>query len=340
MLEMKVIRFYLFILIILSPTLFTSCSDDEEEELEGNWAEESDFDGVPRGDAAGFVIGNYGYLGTGYDGEDRRKDFWQYDPNLNNWTQMADFPGVERNGAVGFSINGKGYIGLGYDGDDPLNDFYEYDPTSNTWTQIQDFPGSARYGATSFAVAGKGYIGTGYDGDNYLKDFYSYDPTSQAWEKILSIGGSKRRDANSFVIGSKAYVVSGLDNGSYETDVWCYDPSKGSWTEMREVNNYNDDESYDDDYVGIARINAATFTIDGKGYLAGGAAGNILSTVWEYDPQTDLWTERTSFEGTSRTEAIGFSLNSFAYVTTGRNSSYYFDDIWSFDPLAEYNEDD
>jgi len=337
---MKVSRFNIFMLAILFPMLMISCSDDDDD-LEGNWVEGSDFDGVARGSAAGFVIDGYGYLGTGFDGDDRWNDFWRYDPDIANWTEMAEFPGVERNYAVGFSVNGKGYIGLGYDGDDPLSDFYEYDPSTNTWTQIADFPGSARYDATAFAVDGKGYVGTGYDDDYYLKDFYSYDPSTGEWEQILSIPGSKRRGANSFVIDGKAYVISGLDNGSYLEDVYCYDPSTESWTEMREINDDDDDYSYDDDYVGIARRNAATFVVNGLGYLSCGSTGSILETTWEYDPVEDLWEERTEFEGVSRTEAIGFSFGGdFGYVTTGRNSSYYFDDLYIFDPTAEYDEDD
>jgi len=297
---MKVSRFNIFMLAILFPMLMISCSDDDDD-LEGNWVEGSDFDGVARGSAAGFVIDGYGYLGTGFDGDDRWNDFWRYDPDIANWTEMAEFPRVERNYAVGFSVNGKGYIGLGYDGDDPLSDFYEYDPSTNTWTQIADFPGSARYDATAFAVDGKGYVGTGYDDDYYLKDFYSYDPSTGEWEQILSIPGSK----------------------------------------MREINDDDDDYSYDDDYVGIARRNAATFVVNGLGYLSCGSTGSILETTWEYDPVEDLWEERTEFEGVSRTEAIGFSFGGdFGYVTTGRNSSYYFDDLYIFDPTAEYDEDD
>ncbi|MFV0593396.1 MAG: Kelch repeat-containing protein [Draconibacterium sp.] len=328
---------FLLLLFILSFWV-VSCNNSDDEELEGNWSEESDFDGVPRGDAVSFVIGNYGYVGTGYDGDDRLNDFWQYDPTTNNWLKMADFPGAARNGAVAFSINGKGYIGTGYDGNDELSDFYQYTPETDSWTKIADFPGSARYGAVAFAVGGKGYVGTGYDG-NYLKDFYAYTPETDSWEQVYSIGGSKRRDATAFVINDKAYVVSGLDNGSYLTDLWTYDQSSGLWSELREITDDNDDEDYDNDYTGIARINAVALTIGGKAYLVGGTSGSILETTWEYNPQTDLWAERTSFEGVSRTEAVGLSIGLSGYVATGRSSSYYFDDIWSFDPSAEYDED-
>ena len=97
--------------------------DDSDSDYVGNWIELSDFEGLPRTDAVAFTIGNKAYLGTGYDGTDRLKDFWEYDPLVNQWTKKTDFPGAARNGAVGFGTNSKGYIGTGFDGVDKLNDF-------------------------------------------------------------------------------------------------------------------------------------------------------------------------------------------------------------------------
>ena len=55
-----------------------SCSDDDDDTL-GVWYRRSDFDGRAREDAAGFVIGNRGYLCGGYRGKDQReKDCWEY----------------------------------------------------------------------------------------------------------------------------------------------------------------------------------------------------------------------------------------------------------------------
>lgn len=49
-----------------------SCSDDDDDTL-GVWYRRSDFDGRAREDAAGFVIGNRGYLCGGYRGKDQRE---------------------------------------------------------------------------------------------------------------------------------------------------------------------------------------------------------------------------------------------------------------------------
>jgi N-acetylneuraminic acid mutarotase len=324
------------ILLIIVP-FFNSCNGDEEEVLIGNWVELSDFDGIPRTDAVGFTIGNKGYIGTGYDGDKRQSDFWEYDATKNSWTQKADFPGVGRADAVGFGTDTKGYIGTGYDGKNRLKDFYEYDPASNQWTQKADFGGSARRGAVAMVINNKGYVGTG-DSVLYFKDFWEYDPATDAWKKISSIGGSKRYKAGCFVISGKGYVMGGIDNREYLSDIWVYDPATDTWTKKRDIADTSD-ETYDDKYITIKGTGKVGFTVNGKGYLATGGQTTGVET-WEYDPGTDLWKEKSNFEGTIRTDAVGFAIGSRGYLTTGKSSSYYFDDIWAFDPAAEFNEND
>lgn len=333
----KIFRFAAAFSILLA--LVAGCGkdeDDDDDDLIGNWIELSDFEGVPRSDAVAFTIGNKGYLGTGYDGSHRLSDFWEYDPQLNNWTQKADFPGAARSGAVGFGTDSKGYIGTGYDGVNKLKDFWEYDPAANAWRQVSDFGGTARYSAVAFAINNKGYIGTGYDG-NDLKDFWEYDPSADQWAKKISLGGGKRRDAVAFVVAGKGYICTGIDNGVYESDFWEYDPSSGTWNKKRSIVDESDDE-YDDDYTSIRGTGKVAFAVNGKGYVATGGEGTTGIAVWEYDPAADLWYQKTSLEATTRMEAVGFAIGDLGFITTGRNSSYYFDDLWGFQYDAEQQD--
>ena len=313
--------------------LVVACEEEEsEEELIGNWYSLSDFEGVPRSDAVAFTIGDKAYLGTGYDGSDRLNDFWEYDPQLNQWTQKANFPGSPRNGAVGFGTDTKGYIGIGYDGTNKLKDFYEYDPISNSWDTIASFAGTARSGAVAFSIDNQGFVGTGDDG-NFIKDFWKYDPSTNQWAQIISLEGGKRRDAVAFVIDGKAYVLTGIDNGTYEDDMWEYDPEANDWSQKRYISDRSS-EDYDDNYSGIAGTNKVAFSLNGKGYVTTGGRGTIGSSVWEYNPNTDLWVQKTSLEASSRMEAVGFAIGNIGYLTIGRSSSYYFDDLWGFKPNA------
>lgn len=331
--------------LLFIPALLVSCSDDDDDDLIGYWVRMSDFDGLARGEASGFTIGNKGYLIGGFNGNrnsTRMSDLWVYDMDMDAWTQLADCPGSARSGATAFAIEDKGYLGTGYNytnesGEIYLNDFWEYDPASNVWTQKADFPGSARYDAVSFSVDGKGYIGAGYDG-NYLKDFYSYDPQSNIWTQIVSIGGTKRRGASSFVINDLAYIVCGQNNGEYIDDMWRYDPSDGTWTQMRDITDTSDDD-YDDEYVSIIRAHANTFVIDNVAYLTCGENGSLMSYTWKYYPDTDLWEEVHSFKGSARTQAVSFSNGEKGFVATGKSGTSYFDDIWILRPY-EYDPDD
>ncbi len=320
------------ILLVVMPGCKNSSDDDDAEDLVGNWKELSDFEGVPRSSAVAFTIGAKAYVGTGYDGKNRLRDFWEYDAELNNWTRKADFPGLPRNGAVGFGTSTKGYLGTGYDGTNRLKDFYEYDPATDTWTQIADFGGTARYGAVSFAVSEKGYVGTGDDG-SFLKDLWEYDPATNQWTQKVSLGGAKRRNAAAFVIEGKAYVCTGVNNGVYEYDLWQYDPLVDQWNKMRSIANVSD-EDYDDDYSDIRGTNKVAFALSGRGFVATGGEGGAGTSVWEYNPLSDLWNRKTYLEASSRMEAVGFSIGNWGYICTGRNASYYFDDLWGFEPDA------
>ncbi len=333
----KEVKIWIKVLVLILAVPFFSSCGEEEEELVGNWVELSDFDGLPRADAVGLVIGSKAYIGTGYDGDDFHTDFWEYDPARNSWTQKADFPGTARSQAVGFNTDTKGFIGTGWDGRYRLKDFYAYDVASNTWSQIADLEGPARRSAVAMSINNKGYVGTG-DSVAYFKDFWEYDPSSDVWTKVSSIGGSKRNSAATFVISGKGYVIGGFDNGDYLNDMWKYDPATDEWTKMRPIANISN-ETYDDDYSTIKGTGKVGFTINGKGYLATGGMTTGIE-VWEYDPATDLWSEKSNFEGSTRSDAVGFAIGSRGYVTMGKSSAYYFDDIWGFDPDAEMNEDD
>jgi N-acetylneuraminic acid mutarotase len=331
--------------IIGASLLFSqACTKSTDtDDLVGNWKAASDFDGNARSEAVIFIVGNNAYLSTGTSDKDRFKDLWMYNNNNKYWTQLKDLPATAtaRNSAVGFAVNGKGYIGTGYDGVNKLKDFWEYDPASDSWTQKDDMPGNGRYDATAFVLGNKAYVSCGYDG-NYLKDLYEFDPTAATgfqWTQRASIGGTKRLAPVSFVINNKAYICSGNNNGTALSDLWEYDASLNTWTEKRKIYNYSD-ESYDDDYSGIARINGVAFIMSGKAYLTAGENGSLTSTTWEYDPATDLWAQKTGFEGTARTGAVAFTLNDRGFVLTGRSGSQPYDNGYEFKPGDEQVDND
>ena len=325
-----------------SMVLLFACakSDSSSTTTVGNWIRRSDFDGVARSEAVSFVIGDTAYIGTGYDGTVRLKDFWKYDVTNNFWVQKADLPGDARSSAVGFSTNTKGYVGTGYNGIDKLKDFWEFNPQAAvSWTRKSDFAGSARYDAVGFGINDKGYITTGFDG-NALKDFYEYNPANDTWTLKPGIGGTKRSGATAFVYQGKAYLCTGINNGSSATvnDFWVFDQAADQWTEKNFISNVST-ETFDDAYA-IVRSNAVSFVMNGKGYVSCGENGAILKDTWEYDFTTDQWTKKTDWEGLERTGAAAFSVKNRGFLLTGRNSTYRFDDMREFFPADTYNAND
>lgn len=329
----KTIEIVKFVFFFTIPLIFiNACSTDEEDEELGNWVDRSVFDGTPRSSVAGFVIDNIGYMGTGYDGDDYLNSFWAYNMEGDYWSQKADFPGSERNAAVGFELNGTGYIGSGYDGVNELGDFYSYDPSSNTWTQTASLPNIVRRNAVAFSANGYGYFGTGYDGENDMKDFWKYDPSTDTWTELEGFGGNKRRAATTFTINGTVYLGTGVSNGIYLDDFWAFDPTDESWTKKLDL----DEE---DDY-NVERSNALGFELNGYGYIACGEQNGSTNSVWQYDPSSDTWEEKTNFEGSSRQDAIVFSNSSRAFIGMGRTGSLYLDDLDEFYPFEEYDDED
>jgi len=328
-------------LAIIAP--LASCSSNSEEELVGNWVKLSPMDGAPRNEAVSATIDGAGYIGLGIDNnKDRLNDFWKYDVAGNQWTKIADFAGTARNSAVAFSAGGKLYVGTGYDAENVgvyNNDFWAYDPVGKTWEQVADFPGAGRVGAVAFSIDGIGYVGMGRDGQNKYKDFYAYDPDQDTWTAVASFGGDKASFGVAFVIGNAGYVCTGEGNG-FVNDFYKFVPGTtgGTWTRLAKISNATP-ESFDDDYD-VVRSKAVAFTSNGKGYIATGGKSAPGNDVWEYDPATDRWTEKTNFEGSPRQSAVAFTINNKGYVLTGVNSSFNFDDIWRFDADAVYNEYD
>ncbi len=324
---------------LVSLLFLTACkksSTDTSTSNVGNWINRYEMNGNVRGEAAGFVIGDTSYVGSGFDGVERLSDFYAFDATTNSWYQTANFPGTPRNSAVAFAAAGKGYFGTGFDGINRLNDFWQYDPATNVWMQKANFGGSARYDAVAFALNNKGYVTTGFDG-SYLKDFWQYDPAADTWAQKPDGIGSKRSAAVAFVYNNAAYVVTGTNNGTLVNDFWKYDGT--SWTELRKIANVST-ASYDDDYTDIVRSNAAAFVMGDTAFISTGENSGYISKTWAYIISNDTWIRRTAFEGSARSGAVGFAIKNRGYIVCGKSSSQYFDDVWEFHPDEAYNSQD
>ena len=85
----------------------------------------------------------------------------------------------------------------------------------------------------------------------------------------------------------------------------------------------------------IPTSNGVGFSINGKGYVLTFASGSHEKELWQYDPSSNSWTQKTEFPGVQRKGAITFTIGNKAYVGTGVQTSTstatILKDIWQYD---------
>jgi len=186
------------------------------------WSQKADFGGGIRRAAVGFGANNYGFIGTGYDGDNDKKDFWKYEPITDTWLELVGFGGDKRRGATTFTINDKTYLGTGISNGLYIDDFWEFDSQTEVWSRLLDLNDDSDYNvmrsnATGFAINNLGYIATGYN-NGTTGTIWEYTPSTDDWEEITSLEATIRQDATSFSNGSRAFVMLGRTGTLYLDD--------------------------------------------------------------------------------------------------------------------------
>lgn len=196
----------------------------------------------------------------------------------------------------------------------------------DVWIRRSDFPGQPQTGPAVFSIDGKGYVGAG----SGQKDFWEYHPETDTWTQKADFPGQAEFFSSGFSIGGLGYVTSGSgsDPPNFVTnEFWEYNPQIDTWNQRAP-------------FEAIGRRNASTFVINDKAYIGLGGyfdtGFNYLESFWEYDPQTDTWTQKADFEGEARSFAVGFSIGAKGYFGTGRGvSGDRLSDFWEYDPLND-----
>jgi N-acetylneuraminic acid mutarotase len=85
-------------------------------------------------------------------------------------------------------------------------------------------------------------------------------------------------------------------------------------------------------FSGGARMQAVTFVIGGKGYVAlGQNEGRAKNDIWELDPSSKTWTQKAPFPLADRLGAFGFAINNKGYAGGGSEID---EDFYEYDPAA------
>jgi N-acetylneuraminic acid mutarotase len=208
--------------------------------------------------------------------------FFSVSPIRAQWVQVADFAGAERDDLVAFTCNGRAFAGTGMAiGFQVTNDFYEYKPVSDQWVAIANLPGTSRQYAFCFSFETMAFVFAGINqAGNDLKDGYSFNPITDAWANVNAYPGNGSKGCAAATHLQKGYAGLGRnDAGLLHNDWWEFDSNNQSWTQKSS-------------FPGAARNLVACFESNGAIYIAGGIGNNDvpLDDVWQYQPQTDIWT--------------------------------------------------
>jgi N-acetylneuraminic acid mutarotase len=303
-----VIKLILYCLFFIAPLYSISGNDA--------WIQRANFGSNGRHRAAGFSIGNKGYIGLGhYNGAGPNivfKDWWEFDPATNSWSQKADYNGNNGNGDYGvstFSTPTKGYIAGGQLSGGSLN---EYNPVTNTWSLTSALPLNTS-NVQGFSIGNKLYLITG----NALNEF---NTVTGVWTAKNPAPFTLGAWNSTFTIDNKGYVKSGYS-------LWEYKPTIDQWTSRAA-------------FPGLASGGSVGFTQHNLGFIVSGYQGslaNVNSEVWEFNPGTNSWIQRDDFYGSSRRFSVSFSIGDRCYMGTGTNGTN-FNDFWEFNRLLENDE--
>ncbi|RYY57020.1 MAG: galactose oxidase [Chitinophagaceae bacterium] len=90
-----------------------------------------------------------------------------------------------------------------------------------------------------------------------------------------------------------------------------------------------------DDFEGLARSEAVSFTIGEYGYVSTGVAStDRFRDIWQYNTGLRYWTQKADLPGAARSSAVAFAIGEKGYVGTGYDGSANLKDLWEFDPTA------
>ncbi|HVM89772.1 MAG TPA: kelch repeat-containing protein [Puia sp.] len=204
-------------------------------------------------------------------------------------------------------------------------------PTQDgNWVYVGDFGGkAARTEAVSFVIGDYAYVGFGVDNQNTrYNDLYRFDPSGTFWYQVATCTAcTPRSSAVAFAVNGKGYVGTGYDGYQALSDFWQYDPGANSWKQVSSIGDINGPQP---------RYDAVAFGIDkyGYGYVGTGNDGvNLLNDFWQYDPANDVWTQKPTYPGYKRSQAVAFVYNDKGYLVTGVGTGgSTVNDFFSFDP--------
>gem|GEM_PF-2795434 len=129
---------------------------------------------------------------------------------------------------------------------------------------------------------------------------------------------------SAFSLNTKGYYLN-------RNRLWEYDSAANSWTEKAKLP--GDERNYNFSFV----INNKAYVGLGTG-SPGEAFGPMDRKVWEYNPSTNIWSEKSGFPGDARVAPFSFSVGTKGYVGGGdkeNNGTGFVKDFWEYNSVND-----
>lgn len=148
------------------------------------------------------------------------------------------------------------------------------------------------------------------------------------WTQKDSVNGQPRSVSSAFVVNGEGYVMAGLDSDGFRRKMYSYTFFQDDWDDELSIGGLSGD--------GLERGSACSFSANNKGYicLGQGVTNPFFNDLWEYDPTNETWSQKASFIGSPRRQAVAFVLNDIAYVGTGVDASGMRKDMYKYNPAT------
>ncbi len=238
------------------------------------------------------------------------------------WTQLNNFP-FETYTSSSFVVNDEAYIVVSEEsGVDDI--IYKYDVNNDIWMMVATIPEETFFLADPFVIGTRVFfVGLGSEIDASI-ELWEYVPVTNSFEERTGYDfndfGLYGYDAITFSIGNIGYVLTSASAFDDNVNFVAYDPTTDSWDSK---------SNYPSDISGDSR----SFSINNKGYVSFsmdvGSEGNFINDLWEYDPDIDSWTEKTTYPLSYVTGPVSFVLDDLAYFASG----FINDTVYRYSPV-------
>lgn len=229
------------------------------------------------------------------------------------WLKKKDFSAISYY-TTSFSIGNIGYV---------INNnsttMLTYNPENDEWKSNIILPENSGSMPMAFELNGLAYV-------LLNNNLWEYNTLSNTWKKKKQFPGTLQDDrmyAFGMKIGSNLYV-----GNCYRTyEFWEYNPNLDSWQRKA-------------DFAGnFGQINPVwghySFSLNNKGFLGISQTGFAINTLWEYDPQKNLWTGKSPLPSDAYSYYCSFVIGDDAFVGLGHNFDwgvgYVSNKLWKYD---------